>query len=96
MNKETPKKPPEGKQPPVEAAKPNPVAIFLAKASIVAQKELPVVGGAVIALGIIAILVSIKFISVEFMYILSVATIVKYSFKAGVVWQRLRCEKGRA
>lgn len=80
---------PEDKQP-TEGSKHNPIAAFLAKSSIVARKELPVVGGAVIALSIIAILVSIKFISVEFTVILTLATIVKASFQAGAVWQRLR------
>lgn len=95
MNKETTKKPPEGMQTPVEA-KPNPVAIFLAKSSIVAQKEFPVIGGATVVMSIIAFLVSIKFISVQFMVILVLGTIIKYSFQAGVVWQRVRSGKGRA
>lgn len=96
MNKETPKKPPEGKQAPVAAAKPNPVAIFLAKCSIVAQKELPVVLCGLAALAGIAALVVIKYISVEFMLILTFLTIAKTAFNAGVVWQRLRSGHGRA
>ena len=101
MNKETVKKPGEGKTPTEikknpEAAKDNPVARFLAMANIVAKKEAPVACGAAIVMSIIAILVSIKFISVEFMVILVLGTLIKYSFQAGVVWQRVRSGKGRA
>ena len=100
MNKEIPNKvaankPTEPKKP-MEAAKDNPVARFLAMVNIVAKKELPVVGEALAAMSIIAILVSIKYISVEFMLILTFLTIAKTAFNAGVVWQRLRSGKGRA
>lgn len=74
----------------------NPVARFLRMLNAVAVAELPTIGGAAIVMSIIAILVSIKFISVEFMVILVLGTIIKYSFQAGVVWQRVRSGKGRA
>lgn len=68
----------------------NPLAGFLAKLSAVSRQELPVVLCGLAALAVIAILVSIKFISVEFMLILTVLTIVKTSFEAGMVWQQMR------
>lgn len=95
MNKDNPTTACAAAKKPVEAAKDNPVARFLAMANIVAKKEAPVACGAAIVMSIIAILVSIKFISVEFMVILVLGTLIKYSFQAGVVWQRLRSGKGR-
>lgn len=68
----------------------NPIAGFLANLSAVSRRELPVVFCGLAALAAIAILVSIKCISVEFMLILTVLTIVKTSFEAGMVWQQMR------
>ena len=68
----------------------NPLANFLANLSAVSRRELPVVLWGLAALAAIAILVSIKYISVEFMMILTVLTIAKTSFEAGMVWQQMQ------
>lgn len=68
----------------------NPVARFLAKLNAVSRRELPVVLWGLAALAAIAILVSIEFISVEFMLILALTAIMKTSFEAGMVWQQMQ------
>ena len=87
MNNEktTPVTPANGKKP----MKDNPVAAFLAKSSIVARKELPVVFDGVMAMAIITILTGIQWISVEFTAVLVLLTIAQIFFRAGMVWQAL-------
>ena len=76
-------------QQPTEGRK-NPIAEFLAKTSIVAQKELPVVLGGLFAMTCIILLAWIQYISVEFTLILALGTIILTAFRAGMVWQWLQ------
>lgn len=73
----------------VEAAKPNPVASILAKASIVVRKELPVVLSGLAVMAIIAILTGIQWISPAFMVVLVLMTVARSAFQVGVVWQAM-------
>ena len=74
---------------PVKGKKDNPIAVFLAMINAAARKELPIIGIGAITMAIIGILVSIQYISVEFMTILALGTIIKTAFQAGMIWQKV-------
>lgn len=72
----------------------NPIAAFLGKSSVMAQKEFPVIAEGAAVLAIICILVSVQWINVPCMATFAVLTIAKTAFQAGMVWQRV-CRKER-
>ena len=80
---------PEDTQLPAEDRK-NPIAALLAKISIVAKHELPVVLSGLFAMTCVIFLNWIEYISVEFTLILGLSTIMLTAFRAGMVWQWLR------
>lgn len=78
---------------PVKGKKDNPIAVFLARINAAARKELPIIGVGAITMAIICILVSIQYISVEFMVIMALGTIIKTAFQAGMVWAQVNGRK---